>query len=128
MIQTLFQVERTTLFDETRRLILEMMEELGINPALDFEMMVCCHHDNFIYSDNNMTKLKDMKERITNQVEHAKSQAQDKKESLIALWDYLDEPLEVRKTFLDTHSGYSLATINAVSILKLLIKRQFLFS
>lgn len=97
-----------------------MMEELGISPALDFEMMVCCDHGNFIYSQNNMTKLKDMKERLTNQVEHAKSQAQDKRESLIALWDYLDEPLEVRKNFLDTHSGYSLFTLNAVSIVNLL--------
>ncbi|OXU20207.1 hypothetical protein TSAR_007364 [Trichomalopsis sarcophagae] len=114
-IQKTEMVERTELFDNTRRLVLKMMEELGISPALDFEMMVCHDHGNFIYSQNNMTKLKDMKERLTNQVEHAKSQAQDKRESLITLWDYLDEPLEVRKAFLDTHSGYSLATINALN-------------
>ena len=91
------------------------MEELQINPALDFERMVCHDQSNFVFSPNNMTKLRDLRESLKDQVEHAKSQVQDKREALIALWDYLDEPIEAREAFLKSYPGYSLITLQAVS-------------
>lgn len=91
------------------------MEELHINPALDFERMVYHDHHSFIYSLNNMTKLRELKERMKEQLEQAKLQIKEKKETLNLLWDYLDEPMEHRKAFFETYSGHSLTTINAVS-------------
>ncbi|KAJ8672496.1 hypothetical protein QAD02_003755 [Eretmocerus hayati] len=112
------EIERTRLseiFKETRKSIIKMMEELQINPALDFERVVIHDHNSFILSQNNMAKLRDLKERLKDQVEQAKVQAQEKRETLMALWDYLDEPMETRQEFLDIYSGFSLTTINALN-------------
>ena len=98
-----------------------MMEELQVNPALNFERIVCHDHSNFILSPNNMSLLKQLKERLTDQVEQAKSQVQEKTETLISLWDYLDEPLENREIFLETYTGYGSVTLNAVSMMAFLI-------
>lgn len=92
-----------------------MMEELRISPALDFERMVYHDHHNFIYSPDNMTKLRELRERLKEQLEQAKLHVKEKKENLNLLWDYLDEPMENRKAFFETYSGHSLTTINAVS-------------
>jgi protein regulator of cytokinesis 1 len=103
------------MFKDTRRSIIKMMEELHISPALDFERMIYHDHSNFIYSSNNITKLRNLREKLKDQVEQAKLQAQEKKETLISLWDCLDEPLETRKAFFETYRGHNLVTLNAVS-------------
>lgn len=91
------------------------MDELIIEPALEFEKMIYLDNYNFVYSPNNMKKLRDLKERLKDQTEQAKLQVQEKKETLISLWEYLDEPQEIRQNFLETFTGFSLITINAVS-------------
>lgn len=91
------------------------MDELKINPALDFEKMICNDHNNFIYSSNNMNKLKDLRERLKEQVDQAKNEVKEKKETLMTLWDYLDEPIGHREAFFQAYTGYNLYTINAVS-------------
>ena len=92
-----------------------MMDELQISPDLNFERLVCQDFNNFILSPNNMSQLKDLKERLKDQVDQAKIQIQEKKETLTSLWDYLDEPIENREAFLETHTGFSSTTLNAVS-------------
>ncbi|XP_014218777.1 protein regulator of cytokinesis 1 [Copidosoma floridanum] len=101
------------VFEDTKRSILKMMEKLEIVPVNDFESLVCHNHSNFIYTSNNMTKLRDLRERLKNQVKDAKMQVEEKTVTLIALWDYLDEPEEKRKAFLMKNSGYSIVTLNS---------------
>ena len=91
------------------------MAELNISPSLDFERLVCNDYDNFVYTADNMSKLKDMRNDLKAQVEDAKQQAAEKREELIALWSYLDEPEYFREAFLREHSGHSVTTITTVS-------------
>ncbi|XP_058790974.1 protein regulator of cytokinesis 1-like [Phymastichus coffea] len=105
----------TEIFKDTRRSIMKMMEELQINPALDFERMICQDHNQFIFSSTNMTKVRDLKDRLKEQVEQAKTQVEEKKETLISLWDYLDEPMKNRQAFFEAHQGYSLITLSALN-------------
>lgn len=92
-----------------------MMDDLRIEPSLEFEKIIYHDSHNFVYSSSNMQKLRDLKERLKDQTEQAKLQAQEKRETLVSLYEYLDEPREVRQLFLETHSGFCLITINAVS-------------
>ncbi|XP_011502306.1 PREDICTED: protein regulator of cytokinesis 1-like [Ceratosolen solmsi marchali] len=114
-IQEVEKNRLTEMFKDSRRSIIKMMEELHINPTLDFEKIIYHDHGNFIYSSNNMTKLKDLKEKLKSQVEQAKLQAQEKKETLISLWDYLDEPQKTRQAFFENYSGYSMITLSALN-------------
>lgn len=121
-----FQQNRLTeIFKDTRRSILKMMEELQVSPALDFERMVCQDHKNFTFSSSNMSKVRDLKDRLKDQVEQARTQSEEKKETLISLWDCLDEPMEKRQAFFEAHPGYSLITINAVSFYRIMDLRHF---
>ncbi|XP_014238149.1 protein regulator of cytokinesis 1-like [Trichogramma pretiosum] len=115
-IQEMEMTRLSDLFKDSRRSILKMMEDLQATPALNFERMVCHDHNNFVFSPSNMSLLRDLRERLKEQVDAAKSEAQEKKETLKALWDYLDEPAEHRQHFLETYTGYSRITLNALNV------------
>ena len=92
------------------------MGEINISPAFEFERLVCNDYDKFVYTAENMSKLKDMRDDLKIQVENAKQQAAEKREELKALWSYLDEPKHLCESFLLNHQGHSVTTISAVSI------------
>lgn len=103
------------IFKDMRRSIVKMMDDLGVAPFLDFEHLVYKDPDNFIYNSRNMTKLKELKDQLKNQVDETKQHADEMKQELVALWKYLDEPEHVCESFLNSYVGYSTATINALT-------------
>lgn len=96
---------------------MKLMDELQISPSLDFERIVCNDYENFIYTVENMTKLKEVRNDLKAQVEDAKQQIIEKKNELQALWNYLDEPDEYRESFLLKYPGHTVTTISAVSFI-----------
>ncbi|XP_043467957.1 protein regulator of cytokinesis 1-like [Leptopilina heterotoma] len=101
------------VFKDLRRTVKKSMEELHISPSLDFERLVCNDYENFIYTVENMSKLKDMRNDLKAQVEDAKQQIVEKTEELQALWNYLDEPEDYCQAFLLKHPGHTVTTISA---------------
>ncbi|XP_076653355.1 protein regulator of cytokinesis 1-like [Halictus rubicundus] len=101
-------------FKEMRREIIKMMDELGLSPSTNFEHLIYKDSENFVFSSNNMTKLKKLKEELKHRMERAKEYVENIKKELIALWKYLDEPERVCHSFLNSYVGYSIATINAL--------------
>lgn len=98
------------------------MEELHISPSLDFERLVCNDYENFIYTVENMSKLKDMRNDLKAQVEDAKQQIVEKTAELQALWNYLDESEDYCQAFLLKHPGHTVTTISAVSCILIFIE------
>ncbi|XP_012286860.1 protein regulator of cytokinesis 1 isoform X2 [Orussus abietinus] len=103
------------LFMSTRRSVLEMLDQLNISPCLDFELLVCNDFENFTFTASNMTRLKEFHDDLKNQLEDTKQQAVQKREELIALWKYLDEPLHVGQAFLDQYPGHSVSVLYALN-------------
>ncbi|KZC09252.1 PREDICTED: protein regulator of cytokinesis 1-like [Dufourea novaeangliae] len=101
-------------FKEMRRGIVKMMDELGISPSTNFEHLVYKDSENFVFSSNNMSKLRELKDHLKHQVERAKEYVESIKQELIALWKYLDEPERVCQSFLSSYVGYSTATIGTL--------------
>lgn len=101
-------------FKEMRRGIIKMMDELGISPSTNFEHLVYNNDGNFVFSSNNMTKLKKYKEELKKQMEKAKEYIENIKKELIDLWKSIDEPERICHSFLNSYVGYSMATINAL--------------
>ena len=105
-----------TLFKDLRRSVLKLLDEINISPSLDLKRLVCNDYEKFVYTAENMSKLKDMRDDLKVQAENAKQQAAEKREELKALWSYLDEPKHLCESFLLNHQGHSITTISAVSI------------
>ncbi|XP_031836756.1 protein regulator of cytokinesis 1-like [Nomia melanderi] len=101
-------------FKEMRRGIVKMMDELGISPSTNFEHLVYKSNENFVFSSNNMTKLRELKDDLKHQMERAKEYVESVKQELLALWKYLDEPERICQSFLNSYVGHSVATINAL--------------
>lgn len=62
-----------------------------------------------------MAKLKEVQEDLEKQLNRIKDEVEVIKEELVALWDDLDEPTNLRQAFFDNHSGYSQSTIKAIN-------------
>lgn len=92
------------------------MDELHLSPSVDFENIIYNKGENFIFNNTNMTMLKELQDRLKQQIEEAKQEASEKKELLQDLWKYLEEPIEKCQRFLDTYTGYNLVTLKAVSL------------
>ncbi|XP_003702698.1 protein regulator of cytokinesis 1-like [Megachile rotundata] len=103
------------IFKEMRRAIVKMMDDMGISPSSNFEHIISKDSENFVFSNNNMTKLRELRDKLKHQADEAKEHAEDIKRELIALWKYLDEPEHVCQSFLDSYTGYSIVTINALT-------------
>ncbi|KAG7212987.1 hypothetical protein KM043_002327 [Ampulex compressa] len=103
-----------TIFKDMRRSIVKMIDELEIVPELNFEEIVYSKPESFVFTSNNMTKLREFRDRLLQQVEEAKEQVAEMRENLIILWNHLEEPEHIRQTFLDSHSGISSTTITAM--------------
>ncbi|XP_015606138.1 protein regulator of cytokinesis 1 isoform X2 [Cephus cinctus] len=104
-----------SIFRDTRRAIIKMMDELRITPSLDFERVVCNDDENFVYTSTNMANLKELRDSLKEQVEEAKFQAQQKREELITLWKYLEEPQHLCEKFLQTYPDYNVTTLTALN-------------
>ncbi|XP_017888273.1 protein regulator of cytokinesis 1-like [Ceratina calcarata] len=104
-----------SIFKETRRAIVKMMDDLGKTPTTSFENLVCKDSENFVLNSNNMTKLREFRDQLKQQVDSAKEYVEDIKQQLLGLWKYLDEPKHVYESFLNSYVGYSLATVNALT-------------
>lgn len=108
------KVRLENTFVELRHSVIKMMDDLNIAPCSSFEQLVCDKPKEFVFSTNNMTKLRELKDDLKTQIEEAKCRVEKMREDLVALWKYLDEPSEVCQLFLDKHSGNSTDTINAL--------------
>ncbi|XP_046832901.1 protein regulator of cytokinesis 1-like [Vespa crabro] len=102
-------------FKNAQNFIVKTMDDLGINPSSYFEEMVCNKPDNFILTPGNMGLLKDLQERLEEELSRAKKEFEDITEELIALWEYLDVPNDFRKGFFNNHPGYRQATMKAIN-------------
>ncbi|KAL0269570.1 UNVERIFIED_CONTAM: hypothetical protein PYX00_007260 [Menopon gallinae] len=107
---------RKLTLTETSQKIQRIFKELDIKPSLNFERDVISDetHENFVLSNENMKQLEDLLARLEQQVEELKERAEELCAKLNVIWDYLDEPEEHRKQFLETHTGYSMPVINAL--------------
>ncbi|CAL7944982.1 unnamed protein product [Xylocopa violacea] len=103
------------IFEENRRAIIRMMDDLGTSPSSNFENLVYEGSENFVFNSNNMTKLKELRDELEHQINTAKEHVDDIKQDLITLWKYLDEPEHICQSFLNSYVGYSMATINALN-------------
>ncbi|XP_017787723.1 PREDICTED: protein regulator of cytokinesis 1-like [Habropoda laboriosa] len=104
-----------SIFKEMRRAIIKMMDDLGISPLSNFEHLIYKDSENFVFSSNNMTKLRELRDKLKEEVDTAREHTEDIKKELIALWKYLDEPEHICQAFLNSYIGYSAATINALT-------------
>ncbi|CAK9804810.1 Protein regulator of cytokinesis 1 [Anthophora plagiata] len=104
-----------SIFKEMRRAIIKMMDDLGISPLSNFERLIYEDSENFVFSSNNMTKLRELRDKLKDEVDTAKEHVDDIKSELIALWKYLDEPDHICQGFLSSYVGYNAATINALT-------------
>lgn len=104
------------IFNEMRRAIVRMMDDLGISSSSNFENLVYENSEDFVFTSSNMTKLKEFRDELKHKVDTAKEHVEDIKQELIALWKYLDEPEHICQSFLNSYVGYSVATINALNI------------
>ncbi|XP_033230675.1 protein regulator of cytokinesis 1-like isoform X2 [Belonocnema kinseyi] len=114
-IQEREKLRLETLFNDYQRSVKKLMEELDITPSLDFERLVCQNYENFVFTSENMTKLKEMRDDLKLQVEDAKQQAEEKRDELRAIWSYLDEPEIFCEKFIREHQGHSVTTLKALS-------------
>ncbi|XP_076620472.1 protein regulator of cytokinesis 1-like [Colletes latitarsis] len=103
-----------SVFKEMRRTIVRMMDDLGISPTTNFEHFIYKDAENFVFNNNNMTKLREFQDELKHQVDKAKEHVEDIKQELNALWKYLNEPERICQSFLTSYVGYSAATINAL--------------
>ncbi|XP_017758294.1 PREDICTED: protein regulator of cytokinesis 1-like [Eufriesea mexicana] len=110
------KIRLETIFNEMRRAIVRMMDDLGILPSSSFEHLVYKNNENFVFNNTNMTKLRELRDKLKNEVDTAKEHVEDIKQELIALWKYLDEPEHICQSFINSYVGYSMATINALTI------------
>lgn len=109
------KIRLENIFVDLRYSILELMGDLDISLCSSFEQLVCDNPEEFVFSTNNMGKLKEFKDKLMEQMEETKCRVEKMREDLMALWKYLDEPSDVCQSFLDKHFGYSTGTINALS-------------
>ncbi|KYN19948.1 Protein regulator of cytokinesis 1 [Trachymyrmex cornetzi] len=112
------ETEKTHLenvFMDIRRSIIKMMNDLEISPSSPFIELVCNNPEEFVLSTNNMTKLKEYTDELSMQIEDTKCYVEKMKEDLLALWKYLDEPDDVRQSFLERHPGYNTNSVNALA-------------
>ncbi|EZA54349.1 hypothetical protein DMN91_001634 [Ooceraea biroi] len=109
------KVRLENTFVDLRHSIIKMIDELDVSPCSSFEQLVYDNPEGFVLSSNNITKLKELKEKLKTQIEEAKCHVEKVKMDLLALWKYLDEPSNVCQLFLDKHSGYDTGTINALN-------------
>jgi len=110
------KIRLENIFIDLRHNIIKMMDELHISPCSPFKELVCNNPEEFVFSSNNMTKLKELKDELKTQMEEIKCRVEKMKEDLLALWKNLDEPADVCQLFLDKYSGYNTSIINALSI------------
>lgn len=103
------------IFQRIQTEILEMIAELSYEPSDDFEKIVCNDYDNFIYSVNNMTKLREFRDRLHGEIEALKELADKKRQELIKLWDYLNVTQDECNKFLNEYPGFDTATITALN-------------
>ncbi|XP_060823442.1 protein regulator of cytokinesis 1-like isoform X2 [Bombus pascuorum] len=103
------------IFNEQRRAIVRMMDDLGTSPSSSFQHIVYEDDENYVFSNSNMSKLKELREELEHKVNSAKEHVEDIRQELIALWKYLNEPEHICQSFLSSYQGYSVATINALT-------------
>ena len=103
------------IFNEQRRAIVRMMDDLGTSPSSSFQHIVYEDDENYVFSNSNMNKLKELREELEHKVNSAKEHVEDIRQELIALWKYLNEPEHICQSFLSSYQGYSVATINALT-------------
>ncbi|XP_076178878.1 protein regulator of cytokinesis 1-like [Ptiloglossa arizonensis] len=94
------------------KLYLEKQE--GTSPSSNFEHYVFKDSENFVFNNNNMTKLKEFRDKLKDRVDKAKEHVEDIKQQLNALWKYLNEPERICQSFVNSYVGCSVATINAL--------------
>ncbi|XP_011259450.1 protein regulator of cytokinesis 1 [Camponotus floridanus] len=109
------KIRLENVFTDIRRSIIKMMDDLGISPFSPFQQLICENPEEFVFSTNNMSKLREFRDELKTQVEETKCRVEKMKEDLLALWRCLDEPEDVCQLFLDRYSDYSTGTINALS-------------
>ncbi|XP_043488311.1 protein regulator of cytokinesis 1-like isoform X2 [Polistes fuscatus] len=102
-------------FKNKYNIIIKIVQDLGISPSSHFEETVCNNPENFVLTPANMAMLKDFQEKLERQLNSVKEEVENKKEELLELWKSLDEPNDFCQAFLDSYSGYSQATINAMN-------------
>ncbi|XP_048267502.1 protein regulator of cytokinesis 1 [Bombus terrestris] len=103
------------IFNEQRRAIVRMMDDLGTSPSSSFQHIVYEDDENYVFSNSNMNKLRELREELEHKVNSAKEHVEDIRQKLIALWKYLNEPEHICQSFLSSYEGYSVATINALT-------------
>ncbi|XP_011877300.1 PREDICTED: protein regulator of cytokinesis 1-like isoform X2 [Vollenhovia emeryi] len=113
--QEIEKMRLENVFADVRRDVVRMMGDLDISPSSPFEELVCNNPREFVLCASNMTKLREFRDGLSTQVEDTKCCVERMKEDLMALWKYLDEPVDVCQSFLEKHSGYSTSTVSAFS-------------
>ncbi|XP_043597870.1 protein regulator of cytokinesis 1-like isoform X1 [Bombus pyrosoma] len=103
------------IFNEQRRAIVRMMDDLGTSPSSSFQHIVYEDDENYVFSNSNMSKLRELREELEHKVNSAKEHVGEIRQELIALWKYLNEPEHICQSFLSSYEGYSVATINALT-------------
>ncbi|XP_012225702.1 protein regulator of cytokinesis 1-like [Linepithema humile] len=107
------KIHLENVFTEIHHSIIKMMNDLDIAPSSSFEQLICNNPDQFVLNTNNMTKLREFRDKLKTQVEETKCEIEKMKEELLTLWKYLDEPADIYQSFLDRYIGYGTSTINA---------------
>lgn len=92
---------------EKRACITAALDELGIGPGSPFEFEVTNEPECFCLSDENMTALFALEDKMERKVTEYKSEAELLRKKLMTLWRRLDVPDLDQEDFLATHHGHS---------------------
>lgn len=107
------KVKRTNIFIEQREIIKQLYQELGSQPRFNFEKEVLSEEavENFALTNENMTKLNELRSQLEAQLESAKEKVKECVNKLTLLWNYLGELKEYQEEFLSKHEGCSVNVI-----------------
>ena len=109
------KISRTVTFLEQRQIIINLYEEMGIKPLLNFEKELLKDEaiESFPLTTENLDKLNELKEKLEEQLKNCKEKIMEMKEKLSLLWNYLGESEEYKNNFISENTGYTVDVINA---------------
>lgn len=92
-----------------------IINNLDLRPSSSFECLVCQDEKDFIFTESNMLKLRELHDKMETIEKEAQQEASKLREDLLNIWKHMEEPDHVCEAFLDTCQDYSVNTIQAVS-------------
>lgn len=108
--------ERFERFCMVKQNILAIINDVGIEPYMDFEKLIVENEDRaFLVTDSNMKQLDQYYESLLRQQAELKEQIETLRKEIESLWNVLEIDIKERELFRNQHKGH---TVEILKILK----------